>query len=71
MRTGKSTVRLDLVRPATGDPAFFGAVPGRVLLQRKGRISRGYQVSPSWVDGVWLDAARYTLDDGRNNHIYA
>ncbi|KAG2444135.1 hypothetical protein HYH02_009075 [Chlamydomonas schloesseri] len=61
---GKSMIQLDLARPPSGDPIFLNrAAPGHVLVQRKGRISTGYQVSPSWVDSVWVDAARYTNED--------
>ena len=29
------------------------------------------QISPSWVDGVWLDASRYILDDGKTAVTWA
>eukprot|EP00198_Chlamydomonas_reinhardtii_P003019 XP_001692355.1 predicted protein [Chlamydomonas reinhardtii] len=72
VRAVSKLVQLDMVLPPGGDPVYLDPrVPGRLMLQRKGRISTGYQISPSWVDGVWLDASRYILDDGKTAVTWA
>ncbi|KAG2436840.1 hypothetical protein HXX76_006360 [Chlamydomonas incerta] len=73
VRCDSPTVAVDTVAEfKVTRPQFFtdstvgagGMITTRhVIVQRKGRMSTGYQVSPGWVDSAWLDVARYTNED--------